>query len=208
MAGAGVAENEASLSWRGELWRKAIHLTSLAIPAGYFIFDARQVLLILIGLLISCAFFDLMRFFGNDSVKKFMGLNFGFMLRPREKKSFSGATTILLAGLLVFLFYDKRIAAAAMVIVVIGDVAAALIGRTIGRFRIYYKTLEGTLAFIAFTAVAIRIVPGLSWKIVIVGVIAGAITELLPLPIDDNISVPLVAGGFMQLLFNQQLMYR
>lgn len=200
--------NEASLSWKGELWRKAIHLTSLLIPAGFFFFDPRRVIIILTGLTLVCAIFDLLRFFGNESVKKFMGLNFGFMLRPREKKSFSGATTILLAGLIVFLFYDKRVAAAAMVIIVIGDVAAALIGRTIGRFRIHYKTLEGTLAFILFTSFAIRFVPGLPFKIAIAGVVAGAIMELLPLPIDDNITVPLVAGGFMQLLLNQQLMYQ
>lgn len=207
MTGAGIAVNEASLSWRGELWRKGIHLCSLLIPLGYFLFNPRQVVSILAGLLILSLLFDLLRFFGNDSIKKFMGVNFGFMLRPRETKSFAGSTTILLAGLLVFLFYDRRVAAAAMVIIVIGDVAAALIGRTIGRFKIHYKSLEGTLAFLAFTSIAIKIVPGLNWKITIAGIIAGAITELLPLPIDDNISVPLVAGGIMQLVLNQQLMY-
>jgi len=207
LSGAGIAVNEASLSWRGELWRKAIHLCSLLIPLGYFLFNPKQVVSILFVLLMVSVLFDLLRLFGNDSIKKFMGINFGFMLRPRETRSFSGSTTILLAGLLVFLFYDKRVAAAAMVIIVVGDVAAAIIGRTIGRFRIYYKTLEGTAAFLAFALMAIKTVPGLNWKITVAGVIAGAITELLPLPIDDNISVPLVAGGIMQLLLNQQLMY-
>ncbi len=207
MTGAGIAVNEASLSWKGELWRKAIHLCSLLIPLGYFLFNPRQVISILSCLLILSVLFDLLRFFGNESIKKFMGINFGFMLRPREVRSFSGSTTILLAGLLVFLFYDRRVAAAAMVIIVVGDVAAAIIGRTIGKFRIYYKTLEGTIAFLAFTLMAIRMVPGLNWKITLAGVIVGAITELLPLPIDDNITVPLVAGGIMQLLLNQQMMY-
>jgi dolichol kinase len=200
---------EATLSWKGELYRKGIHLSSLLIPAGFLIFNTRAVLTGLMGGLVFFALFDILRFFGNDSVKRFMGMNFGFLLRPREKKSFSGATTIILAGLLVYSFYDVKVAAASMVIIVIGDIFAALIGRRFGRIRVFSKTIEGTLAFIISTAVMVQFIPGLSSRIAFIGCLVGAIIELLPLPIDDNITVPMVAGGFMQLvLANQQMLQK
>lgn len=201
-----ASTSEASLSWKGELYRKGIHLTSLIIPAGFIILNTRAVLTCLMGSLLFFAIFDILRFFGTDSIKRFMGLNFGFLLRPREKKSFSGATTIILAGLLVYTFYDVRVAAASMVIIVIGDAFAALIGRSFGRIRVFSKTIEGTLAFIISTAIAVQFIPGLGSRIAFIGVLVGAVVELLPLPIDDNITVPMVAGGFMQLILANQIM--
>lgn len=201
--------NEATLSWKGELYRKGIHLTSLLIPTAFMILNTRAVLTGLMGGLVFFALFDILRFFGNDSIKRFMGMNFGFLLRPREKKSFSGATTIILAGLLVYTFYDVKVAAASMVIIVIGDIFAALIGRTFGRIRVFSKTIEGTTAFIISTAIAVQFVPELGSRVAFIGCLVGAIIELLPLPIDDNITVPMVAGGFMQLvLANQQMLQK
>lgn len=201
--------SEATLSWKGELYRKGIHLSSLTIPAGFMILDPRAVLTGLMGGLLFFALFDILRFFGNEDIKRFMGMNFGFLLRPRERKSFSGATTILLAGLLVYSFYEVKVAAASMVIIVIGDIFAALIGRTFGRIRVFSKTLEGTIAFIISTAIAVQFIPELSSRVAFIGCLTGAIIELLPLPIDDNITVPMVAGAFMQMvLMNQQMLQK
>jgi dolichol kinase len=194
------------ISWRSELARKGIHLCSLLIPLAYYIFNPDFIIIgLFIAFVISSAV-DLLRFFGNHTVKKYLGLTIGFLLRPREQKSFSGSTTILFAALLVYLFFELRVAAAAMVIVVVGDTAAAFIGRLIGRIRlINHKSLEGTLAFVVFSLAALTAVPGLSFQIGLVGALVGAVFELLPIPIDDNITVPLVAGGAMQLLISYNL---
>lgn len=203
----GSVTDESFISWKGEICRKAIHLTSLTIPVGFFLFDSRVVGLCLFLALGLSAIFDLIRFFGNETVKRFLARLFGFLLRPREKKSFSGSTTIILAGLLVYYFYDLEVAATSMVIVVVGDTAAALTGRLAGRFRFYNKSLEGTLGFILFTSLAILLVPGLDTRVAISGVLVGALVELLPIPIDDNITVPLAAGGFMQVLIRQLIIF-
>jgi dolichol kinase len=203
----GISDSDKSyISWKGELVRKGIHLCSLLIPTAYFIFNPTA---IVAGLSIAVAFsaiFDLLRFFGHNAVKKYLGLIFGFIMRPREKKSFSGSTTILFAALLVYLFYDLPIAAAAMVIVVVGDTAAAFVGRLVGKIRlINSKSLEGTLAFIMFALVGMLLIPDLDFEISVVGVLVGALFELLPIPIDDNVSVPIMAGGAMQILFTYHL---
>jgi dolichol kinase len=201
MTGDKAGIDQAYISWRGEIARKGIHLCSLSIPLGYYIFNAKFIIIALFAAFTISGLIDLLRFFGNDTVKKYLKLAFGFMLRPRESKSFSGATTILFAALLVYLFYDLPVAAAAMAIIVMGDTAAAVVGRSIGKIRlINSKSLEGTMAFIVFAFIVVLWIPNLSMPIALAGVVVGSIIELLPIPIDDNITVPLIAGGVMQLL--------
>ncbi len=199
--------DESAISWKGELCRKGIHLISLVIPISFFLVDFRIVLLCLIIAFTISGFFDLLRIFGNDRVKIFLGTNFGFLLRPREKKSFSGATTILLAGILVFLLFDIEVAAAAMMIIVIGDTFAALIGRYFGKYRFFGKSLEGLITFILSANIAVNFIPGMPSDVAFMGVIVGAIVEFLPLLIDDNIVVPLIAGAVMQVLMNPSIIF-
>ena len=195
-----AVSDESYISWKAELLRKGIHLLSLLIPISYFVFNHVVVLAGLSVALAISGLFDILRFFGHERVRRFLGTRFGFLLRPREKKSFSGATTILLAGLLVYLLYDINIAAAAMVIVVIGDSAAALAGRLFGKLKFYNKSFEGTLGFIIATSLFVFLIPGLPIQIAFAGVLVGALAEIVPIPIDDNVMVPLMAGGFMQFL--------
>ncbi len=207
LAPEGISRKDKSyLSFRGELFRKGIHLCSLLIPAFYFLFNSTIVISILLGGFILLSGLDLVRLYGNYAVRKYLGIAIGFMLRPREQKSFSGATTIVFAGLLVYLFYDLPIAAASMVIIIIGDPAAAVIGRIVGKIRFNNKkSLEGTLAFIMFSLLGVLIIPGLDFQLGLAGVLVGALFEILPVPIDDNISVPIIAGGVMQVMLTYQM---
>jgi len=187
------------ISWKAELFRKGIHLTSLSIPVGFYILNPVVVKICLIAATIISVIFDLTRIFGNSFFKRYLDLIFGFIIRPREEKRLSGSTTILMAALIVYLIYDINIAAASMIIVVIGDTAAAIIGRRFGRTKFKNKSLEGSLAFIVFSSLGLYPVPNLGFQIGILGAITGAVIEALPISIDDNITVPLIAGGVMQL---------
>jgi dolichol kinase len=200
-----TAIDKSYISWKGELFRKGIHLTSLSIPVCFFLLSDSVVRICLVIAILLSLIFDLLRIFGNDQVKAFLSDLFGPILRPKEERRLSGSTTILLAALLVHLFYDLNIAAASMVIIVIGDTAAAIIGRRFGRFHFRGKTLEGSLAFCLFAGLAVLIIPDLAIKVAIAGVVFGAIIEALPIPIDDNITVPLAAGALMQLLINHNV---
>jgi len=188
------------ISWRSEFYRKGIHLLSLSMPVMFFLLKPRIVYIFLGSGLLLFVVYDLLRFFGSNSIKKFLYKNSGFLLRPREKKSFSGATTIVLSGLLVYYLFDLRVAAASMIIIVIGDTAAAIIGRRFGKIKIYGKTLEGAFAFIVTTGIVVYFIPDLPYRIAFSGVLLGSFVELLPIPIDDNLTVPLAAGGVMQML--------
>jgi len=200
MANEKAVVDQSLLSWRGELCRKGIHLLSLGMPLCYFLLEPKEMYIGLCLMLALFGVYDLLRFFGHKSIKNFLNRYFGFLIRPRENKGFSGATTIVLAGLLVYLLFDLKVAAASMIIIVIGDTSAAVIGRRFGRIKIRNKSLEGTLAFIAASALVVILAPDLPYGVAFVGVLIGALVELLPLYIDDNITVPLASGALMQML--------
>lgn len=138
------------------------------------------------------------------------GLNRLFMrlLRPLLKSSethrVTGATWLLLAAVLAFLVFDQEIAVAALLFLAWGDPAAALVGRPMPGPRVFGKSPVGAVAFITVSLLAAGILVWAGFVPWHWGFAAGAVTaglvELLPLPGDDNLWVPLAAGAVMQLL--------
>ncbi len=102
------------------------------------------------------------------------------------------ATGVLV--LLVFLGDINRIAAGIFVLAV-GDAVSTLVGRR-GTHPLPYnrsKTFEGLLAFVVFSLPAYFFIGPL----VIPLALLAAIVETQPIPIDDNISVPLASVLFL-----------
>ena len=138
------------------------------------------------------------------------GLNRLFMrwLRPLLKSSethrVTGATWLLLAAALAFLVFDREIAVVALLFLAWGDPAAALVGRPMPGPRVFGKSPAGTAAFITVSLLAAGILVRAGfmpwhWGFATGAVVAGLV-ELLPLPGDDNLWVPLAAGAVMQLV--------
>jgi len=122
-----------------------------------------------------------------------------------------------IAVLMLILAFPARldIAASAWGILAFGDGTATLAGRRWGRHRLNWnpeKTIEGLLAFIVagsaagiffawWTAPAVATPPGLAFILVApaVAAVAAALAETIPISLDDNISVPAVAGASLWL---------
>jgi len=130
---------------------------------------------------------------------------FGSFVRQGERTRLTGTAPYILGIALSLLFYRTDIASAAVCFLAVGDVAATTVGERFGRTKISgSKSLEGTLAFVAAAAAAggllvmagIDLTPGL----VLSGAVIAAAVELLPLPLNDNLLIPLAAGGAMELI--------
>ena len=119
---------------------------------------------------------------------------FRALLREREISTLTGSTYLFLASSIVFVLCDKSIAAVALAFVVVGDPVAGMVGERWGRLKVSSgkrsghglgdKSLEGS-------------VPTL-W-LVVLGAICATVVESLSLPVNDNLSIPLVAAGVMSL---------
>ncbi len=176
----------------------------MIIPLGMFYFGKTTSLLILVPV---CALAIIIEFARVRSplVAKLVNLTFGSVMRPEEqpevgsKVVINGATWVLLSATVLTFIFPVNIAVPAMVMFMIGDAAAALVGRRFGchHWRSSPKTTEGSLAFfiVAFLCLlAFNFMP-LSSCLLIASV--AMILEILPVPFNDNLYVPLVSAGLI-----------
>lgn len=199
------------ISLYNEFRRKAIHLFALTIPIGYLLLPKTPSLLILGPFVAGAIMIDVVRL-RKLPLHGFLNRLLGPILRDHEEEDFAGASYILSASFLSILLFHKSVALAAISFIILGDIAAALIGRRYGKTKISWsltkvipfgnnrKSLEGSLSCLLMCLVVAVVVPQLPLWIGIVGAVAATAAEGINLPVNDNFSVPLLSGLCMQLL--------
>lgn len=125
------------------------------------------------------------------------------LFRAEEEFKESAMTPYAIAILLTLLTFPKTIALVAIYTLAIADPLSALVGITWGRHRIVAgKSVEGSAAFFAATAsitgITLHVTAAppawpLAGAALAVG-LAAAVFEMLPLRLDDNLTIPLFVG--------------
>ena len=128
------------------------------------------------------------------------------LMRSEERHSIVGATYGLVGMLGTFALFhnDMEIAVMAVLFMALGDPVAAMVGIRLRRGPVFGKSLSGSTAMVAaaLAVVAVLHVTGaidFRWAFV-AGAVAAAAIELLPLPVDDNLTIPLGAGATIWLV--------
>ncbi len=187
----------ASLSLKDEWKRKTIHLFTSIVPIAYFYWPQRDLFLALTGGLFIFAILTEIARINVTKIKQIYEKFFTTLLRAEETGNTpNGATMLLLAFWLSIFLFPAKIAVTVLLFLTVSDTMAALAGKLFGRHKIWGKTWEGFLTFF-FTAVFISwILMGLSISGLSAALLA-AVTELLPLKINDNLLIPLISGTFL-----------
>jgi dolichol kinase len=131
---------------------------------------------------------------------------FRHIAHPREAHHVNSSTWYTTALALLGLLFPKAMCTLGIAVIAFADPAASLVGRRWGRHKLVgERTIEGTATFAAVaTAVgfaALRIWhPGEAspWRALAVAAAAGitaAVAELTSRRLDDNFTVPMVAGS-------------
>jgi len=193
-----AATQSPDISYATEVRRKLIHLCSLSLPAVIWYFPKITAVWILGAGFFGSLVVDFLRHY----IPKDAGwwCHLAGLFRPREKGRLSGSSYILLSALLGTVFFQREVATLSLVYVVVGDVAAALMGRRFGRHRLFDKSWEGSIAFFLACFAFFPVVPGLTFLAKFLAAILATILEVLPLKLDDNLTVPLGVGGFLALI--------
>jgi dolichol kinase len=134
----------------------------------------------------------------SPKVNIFIFQNLLAFFREKEKHTFSSATLFLISCFLTILLFAKSIATMAIIFLIFGDIFAKFTGLEHGKIKIFTKTLRGSLAYFATCLIA-----GYIWShfapltamLIMLGSLAAALTELLPIGVSDNLMVPLVSAS-------------
>jgi len=119
-----------------------------------------------------------------------------------ERYEFAAAPLYFAIGILItLLLFPAPVSSAAIAIFALGDSTASLFGGLISKKPLPFnkgKTLEGSIAgfFFAFLAGSFFISPALA----LIGAAIAMIIECLPLPVNDNILMPLCTGLVLMLV--------
>lgn len=140
-----------------------------------------------------------------NTIKEAFILFFGSFLRRHEIRRLSGASYLLLGCLMTSLLYTKPVVVAACSFIIVGDTFAAIFGQNMRSPKIFQnRTVAGSIGFLAASLASAFILHSMTGDLPLSHLFAGAITatvfEALPLPLDDNFSVPIVTGFVMSLL--------
>ncbi|HUL30249.1 MAG TPA: SEC59/DGK1/VTE5 family protein [Thermodesulfobacteriota bacterium] len=180
-----------------EIKRKIVHLASLIVPVAYALTSEETIILFLVPFFLALLLVDLIRHYHRGIASLFRKYFFGRVLREEEKFALMGSTYFIFSTILTILLFPKSIAIASMLILILSDTAAALIGKGIGRVKILGKTLEGSLAFLITSLCIVWIYPHLDRFSGSLAALGATVIEILPIRVNDNLSIPLVAGAIM-----------
>ncbi len=183
-----------------ELQRKAIHLTFILIPLIYH-YELLSKPFIVRGLLVATLLsilFELARLH-DARVRRFFTQFFRDLIRTHEHKQLLGSTYLLIASVITIEIFSEPIAVSALGALILGDTAAALVGKTLGRKRFFGKSLEGSAACFIVSFLFAWGVVGVDAQTAAIGMLAATLFELLPIPLDDNFRIPLSAGFVMKI---------
>ena len=188
-----------------QLGRRFFHLANgVSIATAYALLFTHEEVIHIFGT-IACIVYvvDRIRIAYPEAVARHAPWVNRLLLRAEEQVRESAMIPYAIAVLLTILTVPKLAALVAIYTLGIADPLAAVVGIRYGRRRIAKnRSLEGSLAFFAATLVIVALVLGrgsdagalrIAAASVTIG-LAGAVCELLPLRVDDNLTIPLFVG--------------
>ena len=182
---------------KSEFARKAIHLSNAIIPFSYYYFlpDKLDMIIILASCLILCFFIEIYRKI-NQKISIFFSNRFEFMMRDSEKKGeITGATWVFVGALFTILLVPDPYNIISLLFLSFGDTFAAIIGMKFPYIKLGRKTLSGSIAgFFACLAIGLVIDLPIAYEIIIFGAFTAMLIEILPLAVNDNVSIPIFSG--------------
>lgn len=181
---------------RAELGRKAIHVAaSLCAAAVVWFLAPLPAALILATATLVALKVELLRRVSARFARRFHGW-LGSMLRARESRRITGATTLAVGYTLAAVFFPGTPALLGILLTGVADAVAALVGKRFGRHRYPGgKSIEGSLGFFVVALAIVWSVSGTGPGPALALAALVTLLEAPTLPVDDNLYLPVVAAG-------------
>ncbi len=179
-------------------WRTILRPLAVIFPLLYFVIEKRTLLVLVGGVALFFIIVDIVRLISR---KINVLLIKAIFIKPKELKVFSSMSFFLMASFITILIFNKEIAILALTFLIFGDLFSKIFGSAFGKIKFFKKSLEGSLTYFA-TCLVIGYIfihfISLPFWVILVGGLAAAITEVLPIGIDDNFTVALISSAVME----------
>jgi len=137
------------------------------------------------------------------SINRWFVFLFRSVMKEKEFAALAASTYVPFSALIAFLLFEKSVAIAAMCFLAIGDPLSGIVGTRFGKRKLFDKSMEGNFAcFSACLVVGLTLscsILDISPVVVLIGAFSAAFIQALPLPVNDNLTIPLFAGLCMSL---------
>lgn len=189
---------------RPALPRAIFHVAAgVAIAAAFYLLPKTPVLIGLAFGTVIFIVFDLTRLRLPGLGRRFSKW-FAPYLRRAEDARITGASYFLVGCLVSAVAFQRDIAMLAILFLSFGDPAATIFGLWKGHVRFWNKSFEGDAACLvvcmAISLLYIGIFHGPPLVVGIVGAFFAAVFEALPLPVNDNLTIPIGSGLIMTIV--------
>ncbi|HWR25760.1 MAG TPA: SEC59/DGK1/VTE5 family protein [Methanosarcina sp.] len=182
-----------------EILRKSVHLISILIVLIYEFFGKEVVLWVLMLFLVTVLVLDYFRLEHGMKIPFFH-----IMYRKDEAYRMGGHIFFALGAISAVSLFSKEIAYSAILMTTLGDLAAALIGKSYGKKRVFKeifkndKSIEGSASEFVIDFLIGLLIIGNPIVSLIMAFFA-TLVETAVNRIDDNLVIPIFSGFFGQI---------
>ena len=188
-----------SLTYRQEIYRKFIHLSSSVMALALWYFGKETFLPWLIGVAIILPLLDYGRHH-IDLLRRIYTYFFTIFTRPIEYRNLSGASWVVIGAALTTLIFNENTAIIGLLVLSLADSAAAIIGLKFGKTYLFNKSLEGSAAFFIVAFLIVFYLSPAFFLINLITVLAATAVELFSTArMNDNLFIPLVTAFILTL---------
>jgi len=174
-------------------WRRVFHATCGIVIVAFVEYgplDVRMDLFCLSVALLASLALDWARL-GSRNANIVFFRWFSALVSPREARKIASSTWYLM-GAFITLLVAPRLFMPALLVLALADPAASVVGRLWGRHRLGKGSWEGTAAFFVVASAVLASLVGPGIALPAAALVASF--EVLPIGIDDNLTVPPVTA--------------
>lgn len=198
------ADRESEFFMQKELYRKSLHVIAAAMPFVLIYVHWKIAIFPLIVFTILNVLIDIYRT-QIPWLATIYNFLFGKILRENERSgSITGSTCFFLSLTISYVLFCRILSVSTQILAVLysgfmlGDAAAAWIGKNYGRLKIVNnKTLEGSLAFGLTSFLCTFWIMVENLHLVFIAASLQTCLEMLVVRLDDNFFVPLIGMSVM-----------
>lgn len=181
-------------------WRRVLHAVNgiVTVLVLELLLPGRREALVVLGLLLAgLLVMDLVRLRDPRANVLFFRW-FRVLASPREERRIASSTWYTLGVFLAVLLFPRSAVVPGILVLALADPAASIVGRLFGRTPLGKGSVEGSAVFAAVACLVLWPFVGAGPAVLVA--LGVAAVEILPLRLDDNLTVPLATAALLFLL--------